>query len=85
MALSECVAEGVRRERAARRMTQAEVAERVGMSRGALADLERGERTISVGTVERLCVALGCTLADLLPGERGAIARERFGINGNGS
>lgn len=58
-----------RRIRAMRRgagLTQAELAERVGISASFLGHVERGTRVLSVETLVALCQALGVTPNELL-------------------
>ena len=50
-------------ERRARRMTQAELAERAGISRRALVDLESGKRDIGLRKLIRILDSLGLSLA----------------------
>jgi transcriptional regulator with XRE-family HTH domain len=49
------------------RMTQSELAEKVGMSRASIGLIERGEGLPSVETLYALAVALECEAWDLLP------------------
>jgi transcriptional regulator with XRE-family HTH domain len=55
----------VRRER---RLTQAEVAERIDVDAETISRFERGFVTPSIATLERLCAALDCRWSDLLEG-----------------
>jgi transcriptional regulator with XRE-family HTH domain len=62
--------EQVRKLRENRGLTQAQLAERIGMSTIFIRKLESGERLASIVTLERLAEALGATLRiDLI--ERG--------------
>lgn len=47
-------------------MSQAQLAERLGISRRSVSDLETGERTITASELPLLCQALGTTLGMLL-------------------
>ncbi len=47
-------------------LTQAELAERAGISRGAVSHLEQGRRKPMVTTLRGLCLALHCDPGDLL-------------------
>jgi transcriptional regulator with XRE-family HTH domain len=60
------VGEGVRNARQARGWTQAELAERAGLSANYVARLERGELGASLFVAHRLCDALGIDVSDLL-------------------
>ena len=51
--------ENVRRHRKLRGMTQEQLALEVGMERGYISDLERGQRNPSVKALGRLAAALG--------------------------
>lgn len=64
--IGDVVAANVRAERARMRVTQRQLAERLGWSVGTLADLEAGRRRPAVDDLPRLCEALGVTLLDLL-------------------
>jgi putative transcriptional regulator len=50
-------------------LTQAELAERVGISRGEISHLERGRRQPLVTTLRRLCEVLKCEPGDLITSE----------------
>ena len=65
MNLAEQLAETLRRVRDESGMTQKGMAKRLGMSHATLHRLERGDRNTSLKTVESLCAAFGCSLADL--------------------
>ncbi|QDM40636.1 helix-turn-helix transcriptional regulator [Altererythrobacter sp. TH136] len=56
----------VRRHRKLRGMTQEQLAHEVGMERGYISDLERGQRNPTVRTLGRLADALGVQPAFLL-------------------
>lgn len=64
--IGDVVVANVRAERARVRMTQRQLAERLGWSVGTLADLEAGRRRPAVDDLPRLCAALNVTLVDLL-------------------
>lgn len=49
------------------RMTQAELGTRIGLSRAAVANIERGHQKLSLHQVYLLAGALGLALSDLLP------------------
>lgn len=66
MGIGDVVAANVRAERARLRLTQRQLAERLGWSVGSLADLEAGRRRPAVDGLPRLREALNVTLADLL-------------------
>jgi transcriptional regulator with XRE-family HTH domain len=53
--------------RVGRRLTQEELAERAGMHRTFIGQLERGERGINVASLGRLARALGVEGRELLP------------------
>jgi transcriptional regulator with XRE-family HTH domain len=55
----------IRKLRKARGWTQAEMAERVGIDRSFLADVERGKRNVSVLNLELIAKGFGLSLAQL--------------------
>jgi DNA-binding XRE family transcriptional regulator len=60
------LARAVRAERARAGLTQAQVAERMGVDASAISQIERLARRVYMDEVPELCEALGTTLADLL-------------------
>lgn len=65
---SDHVAAGVRAERARRRWTQTDLAERAGMSRTAVGDVEAGKRQVTANMIVKFCRALGVPLSVLAAG-----------------
>jgi transcriptional regulator with XRE-family HTH domain len=63
--LSDRIAANVRAERAFRRWSQQQLADRLGWSRTAVADLEGGRRRVGVDDLPLLCRAFGMTFAEL--------------------
>lgn len=61
------VGEAIRRERLARGWTQAELADRVGVSSNHVARLERGETGATFYLMHRIGAALGVDLMQLTP------------------
>lgn len=59
-------------------MTQAELGTRIGLSRAAVANIERGHQKLSLHQVYLLAEALGLSLSDLLP-----VAAVRDGTEGS--
>lgn len=57
----------VRLERVRQRLTQEELAERAGMHRTFIGQLERGQRGMNVASLGRLARGLGVDGKDLLP------------------
>jgi transcriptional regulator with XRE-family HTH domain len=47
--------------------SQEQLAERADLNRTYVADIERGVRNPSLGTIERLARGLGCRIPDLFP------------------
>lgn len=47
-------------------MTQAKLAEKVGVTQGAISMIERGERVPSLDVIIKLAEALGCTVDELI-------------------
>jgi transcriptional regulator with XRE-family HTH domain len=48
-------------------LSQEKLGEIAGLHRTYVSSVERGERNVSLKTVERLAIALGCTMASLMP------------------
>lgn len=67
-ALSAIVARNIAAERVRRRWTQADLAERLGVTRGAVSTWETGTRVVGLDLLIPLCRALGVTLGDLFRG-----------------
>lgn len=59
----------IRELRIAARLSQQTVADRVGVSKVTISDLERGNMRLDVEYMKRIASALGVTPADLLPAE----------------
>lgn len=57
----------LRRIRGGVGISQEKLAEIAGLHRTYVSSVERGERNVSLETIERLAIALGCTLASLMP------------------
>jgi transcriptional regulator with XRE-family HTH domain len=66
MAPIEKIAIRIKALRAKRKITQAELAERAGISHGYLARLETGRQDPTITTLEKLAKALGVNLRTLL-------------------
>jgi transcriptional regulator with XRE-family HTH domain len=60
------VAQNVRRLRIAAGLSQEELAERAGLHRTYVGAIERAERNISIGSLERIARGLGCGVTDLV-------------------
>jgi transcriptional regulator with XRE-family HTH domain len=57
--------DAVRARREALALTQEELAERAGIHRTYLSDVERGSRNLSLLNIERLAAALGVRMSEL--------------------
>ena len=64
--LGVALARAVRAERARAGLTQAQVAERMGVDPSTISQIERLVRRVYVDEIPELCEALGTSLADLL-------------------
>lgn len=60
--------DNLRAERMAKGMTQAALAEKVGVSSAAIAQYELGTKSPSIATAERIAAALGTNICKLLKG-----------------
>jgi transcriptional regulator with XRE-family HTH domain len=67
-ALSAIVARNIAAERVRRRWTQADLADRLGVTRGAVSTWETGTRVVGLDLLIPLCRALDVPLVDLLKG-----------------
>lgn len=59
-------ATNVRRIRLEKKLTQEKVAEAAGLHPNYIGSVERGERNISICNIERIAVALGVTMSELV-------------------
>ena len=59
-------ASNVRRLRLERNLTQELLAEGAGLHTNYISSVERGQRNISIGNIERIACALGVSMAELL-------------------
>lgn len=66
--LGDHIAANVRAERARRRWTQEDLAQRLGWSRATVGDLESGRRKVAADDLPQLCGAFGVDLAELVRG-----------------
>lgn len=56
----------IRQRRIARDYSQDSFADAIGMHRAYYSSIERGERNLTLATVERVAVGLGCKISDLM-------------------
>lgn len=66
--LGAIIARNIRRERAGLRLDQGQLAERMGVSRSTVSDLESGQRRITAEHLPQLCRALEVPFAKLIEG-----------------
>ncbi len=59
-------ARNMKRIRLNRKLTQERVAEAAGLHPNYIGSVERGERNISIGNIERIAIALGVPMTELL-------------------
>lgn len=59
-------ASNMKRVRLAKKLTQENVAEGAGLHPNYISSVERGERNISIGNIERIACALGVPMTELL-------------------
>lgn len=60
------LAKRLRAERAARGLSQEQLADMAGVHRTYLGSVERAERNVSIDNIEQLALALGIDISDLL-------------------
>ena len=60
----------VRRLRQAKGLSQEGLAQMAGIHRTYIGAVERGERNVSIDNMERIAVAVGASIADLLSGKK---------------
>jgi transcriptional regulator with XRE-family HTH domain len=63
------LAKNIRLARKAQKISQEELADLAGMHRTYLGAIERTEQNVSIDNIERIAVALGCTVAELFQEE----------------
>jgi transcriptional regulator with XRE-family HTH domain len=66
--------DNMRRLRREQGISQEKLADLAGLHRTYVGSVERGERNISIDNMERLAIALGVTVADLVSEPRRSIA-----------
>jgi hypothetical protein len=59
------LADGVRRRRQAKRLTQVQLAERIGSSQSRVAKMETADRTVSIDLLVRTLLAMGASRAEV--------------------
>jgi len=64
------LAQRIREVRAARGLSQEALASKCGLHRTYIGAVERAERNVSIDNIERIAVALGCAITELLEGGR---------------
>ena len=72
----------IRRARKAAGMTQADLAEKLGISTSFLGHIERGTRKASLDTLVKMANELGVSLDSLAVGERSMVAKMNY-VKGN--
>jgi transcriptional regulator with XRE-family HTH domain len=60
--------QSVRRHREAKDMTQEDLADKAGLDRTYISDVERGSRNLSITSMSRIAKALGTTISGLTKG-----------------
>lgn len=68
----------IRRQREARSMTQAQLAEAVGLLRTSIVNLEAGRQRAPLHTLYPICAVLGIEIADLLPSVHTVLSENRL-------
>lgn len=66
MTLQAKLGTAIRRRRLAREYSQDSFADAIGMHRAYYSSIERGERNLTLATVQRVADGLGCKMADLM-------------------
>lgn len=60
----------IKRMRGQKGLSQEALAAACGLHRTYVGGIERGERNVSIDNIERISIALGCSVAELLTEER---------------
>ncbi len=76
--LYQAVGQGIRRIREERRLTQAELAELVSLSRTSITNIEQGRQKLLLHTLYDIAAALTVKPSDLLPSGRSTVEAESF-------
>ncbi len=63
-------ARNMKRIRLEKKLTQEQVAEGAGLHPNYISSVERGERNISIGNIERIAIALGVPMTELLADQK---------------
>lgn len=74
----------VRELRVEQRVTQAELAERLGIAQSLVSKMERRERRLDVAELRRVCIALGVPLAFFIEQFEQALAGRKASIGEEG-
>ena len=72
--LTEHVGQALRQHRQAAGLSQESLADRAGLHRTAVSLIERGQRSPSVETLQRICAALGIPVSRLLSDAEGLLS-----------
>lgn len=60
------LAKNIRSARKGQKISQEDLADLAGMHRTYLGAIERSEQNVSIDNIERIALALGCSIAELL-------------------
>jgi transcriptional regulator with XRE-family HTH domain len=77
-ALYRHIGAAIRRQREARGMTQAQLAEAVELLRTSIVNLEAGRQRAPLHTLYPICAALGIEIADLLPSVHAVLSENQL-------
>ena len=65
--IDEAIGEAIRGIRKTKKTTQEELADSLNLSRASIVNIEQGRQSLTISNLYRICIALDCSLSDILP------------------